>query len=369
MAYQSPTIFSIMSNMIDFWKNEWNEVTCTDDLLDKADIRDNVQDTENDYTPNPNNGNQSSQVIIINGVTITANQLLLRQAVIKQSIPENEYKKLTTQERLIIDLPIIMVKLGWLYSAYCQIHWLEASGSEVVVPHEFVTSYTRVQKTYRSMLNNFAQMEYASINEFNSLVKTSFNGSAYNLMYNFDVNSIEIAYYKAVSFLKSIHDFGEHIFGNFDFNESIPKMNFVRSYVLGSYTGDLDDLGGSFGKFSLRVYVKGKVQDQNFNDPNYRRFHFKIDEIGFRYIDEFSFDDEQPLGRWKYDLNNPELPAKTWATAPFSWIKLSNSDYRRLKSRGLNLGADYILLTPFRYLTPANGLNLKPHIIFFLRNE
>lgn len=339
--------------------------TDDDSVVSNAAIRDSVQET--DYNPDPNTGNQSSQDIIINGVTITATQLLARQAAIKQSIPENEYKKLTIQERLIIDLPVIMVKLGWLYSAYCQIHWLEASGNDVVIPYEFVTSYARVQKTYRSMLNNFAQMEYASINEYNHLVGTSFKGSAYNLMYDFNVQSTESAYYKAINFLKSINDFGEHIFGNFNLEEAAPKMNFVRSYTLGGYSGDLDDLGGSFGRFSLRVYVKGKVQDQDLNDPYYRRFHLKIDEIAFRYIDEFSFNDEQSLGRWKYDLNNPETPARTWATSPTSWIKLSNSDYRRLKNRGLRLGADYILLTAPRYLTPANGLKLKPHIIFFFR--
>lgn len=264
-------------------------------------------------------------------------------------------------------MPIILVKLGWLYSAYCQVHWLEASRKDVIVPYEFVTSYPRSLEAHKSMLNNFSKMEYASITEYNNLVKTSFDGGAYYLMYDFNVSSIELAYNKAINYLKSINDFGEHNFGNFNFEEAIPKLNFIRSYEIGGKFGDTDDLGGSFGRFSLRAYVKGIVQDQDLNDPNYRKFHLKISEIGFRYIDEFSFNGDQPLGRWKYDLNNPETPARTWATAPSSWIKLSNDDYRKLRNRGLGLGGDYILRTTNRYLTPTNGLKLKPYIIFFFR--
>jgi hypothetical protein len=151
------------------------------------------------------------------------------------------------------------------------------------------------------------------------------------------------------------------------YSEPPPKMNLVRSYKLGGFARDMDDLGGSFGRFSLRIYVKGMVQDQDFNDLQFRKFHLNISEIGFRYIDEFSFNDNQDLGYRKHDINNPETPARFSITSSSGSIELKNSDYRRLRNRGLGLGRDFMLLTAPRYMSSKEGLKVKPNIIFFFK--
>ncbi len=218
------------------------------------------------------------------------------------------------------------------------------------------------KEKYNLMIENLRSAEYASLDEYNHLKQFSINGSASNLLYDFDIPACQEAYYKSIQTLKNIGDFEEHIFGNFNFNESNPKQNLVRSYTIGNVLGDLDDLGGSFGRFSLRTYIKGTVKDQNFQSPDYCKFFLNISEIGFRYIDEFSFKGEQSLGVWKHDIINSELPKRY--SNPDGWIKLTNADYQKLANRKLGIGKEFIIHTELGYLT-NNALQTPKDIIFF----
>lgn len=338
---------------IKFWEAQRDLVTDKSQLFGDADVIGANTQSQNQYFPNS---------ITINNTSITAKMILDRQSAIRQSIPPDEYKNLTTNERLIIDLPIILVKLGWLYSAYFQIHWLENTGNNVEIPTSFVLQYERSKDAYKDMLNHFTQMRYASTLEYNHLAGFSLRGSSNDVMYDFNLESTQNAYYKAVNFLKVISDYREHTFGNFNFNETPPKMNFFRSHVIGSARGHLDDLGASLGRLSLRVYAKGKVQNQDLNDPVLRQYSLKINDIAYRFIDEFSFNSEQYLGDWKYDLQNPLPPSKWYKTG---WITLNNDYYRKLRARGLGLGKDYLIQTNTEYISQNDIKKIKP-IIFLI---
>ena len=229
-------------------------------------------------------------------IKIYANEILKKQKIIKNKIPKAEYNKLSVEEKLIIDLPIILVKLDWLYSAYCQLYWLEGSGEDIYLPISFVESYARVQDALKQMKNDFSEIEYASyMDETNYNPNLSIDDSSNRFLYNISLNQVKLSYNKATAILNKITDFGEYDFGNFDMKEANPKLNFVRSYTIGSHigkvaTGDKDDLGGALGLFALRIYIKGKVTKQEFNSNQVRLFYLNISNVGYRYFDDFSFD-------------------------------------------------------------------------------
>lgn len=332
------------------WKKEGFDILKDDSNLDN--FNDN-ESNEKIFT-----GNSFS----INGKKLTISDLRVRHLKIKNKITTTQFNSLTKQEKLILDLPIIMANLGWLYSAYCQLHWLEALGDTVQVPYDFPFEYNRAKESISTMKANIKKAKYASIDEYNNLVKFSLDGSASYLLYDFDIESCQKAYYKAVNYLKTIVDNEDHIFGNYNFDEAPPKLNLIRSYTIGSKFGDLDDLGGSFGRFSLRVYVKGKVKNQEFANLEWNKFYLNITEIGFRFIDEFNFDGEQKLGAWKHDVINSELPARY--TTPPGWIALANADYQKLSNRNLGIGKKFILQSELRYLT-NDILQTSTDIVFF----
>ncbi len=326
------------------------------DILNEYSKLDNFNDNESNE--NIFSGNSFS----INGKKLTISDLRVRHQKIKNKMTTAQLNSLTKQEKLILDLPIIMANLGWLYSAYCQLHWLEALGDTVVVPYDFPFEYNRAKESIITMKANIKKAKYASINEYNNLVKFSLDGSASYLLYDFDIESCQKAYDKAIKYLKTIVDYEDHIFGNFNFDEPPEKLNLIRSYVIGSKFGDLDDLGGSFGRFSLRVYVKGKVKKQEFANSEWNKFYLNITEVGIRFIDQFNFEGEQYLGAWKHDIINSELPNRLHT--PSGWIDLTNADYQRLSNRNLGIGQKFIIQSEVHYLT-NDMLKTSTDIVFF----
>lgn len=307
--------------------------------------------------------NTNPNFITINGKIITSADIRSRLLIFKNKIPVEISKKFSNKEKLILDLPIILDNIGWIYSAYCQLHWLEGKGNNVEVPYDFPAKYDRTKETIQEMVNHLITVKYASLDEYNDLVQFSLNGDSKDLLYNIDLDSCQTAYNKSISYLKTIYDLAEYPIGNFNFDEAPPKLNFFRSYTIGSSFGDLDDLGGSFGRFSLRVYYKGKVKNQNWPHLDYSKFHLNITEIGFRFIDEFSFNGNQNLGYWLHDTVNSVPPSKFNSD---DLINLNNSDYAGLSKKGI--GKDFVLKTPPRYFSNEK-IKINKDIIYFFKNE
>ncbi|XZF13598.1 DUF6402 family protein [Chitinophagaceae bacterium MMS25-I14] len=342
------------------------EVTSQNYITD-TDVLD-TQATDDDAAGGGGGDNSyEAGTIIINGRKVTSQEIMQRQAAVRKSIDPKMYANLSPAEKLIIDLPLIMLKLGWPYSAYCQVHWLEGSKEAVEVPYEFATSVTRAKDAEQDLVKDIKGVSYASWYDYvNYSGKTFTSGSSNFLLYNIDLSSVDTAYHKALPFLQGINDFGDHTFGNFNMDETPPKMNFVRSYVIGSAVGDKDDVGASFGRFSMRVYAKGAVTDQDFNSADYRQLYLKLTDVGYRFFDEFSFNDEQSLGYWNPDINKASEPARFSLTAGSGWVEIANKDYRRLRQRNIGLGGDFNLQTKLMYLSNS-VISKTQNIIFFIQ--
>lgn len=322
--------------------------------------------------------------IIVNDNKVFGSDILKRQSQIKDRIGVIAFYQLPREEQLIIDLSVIMVKIGWLHGAYCQLHWLEGSGSDVYFANEFVLGYKRSHQAITEMLENLEQAEFASyIDETNYSPTLALDSSAPRFLYDVSLKYILKAYEKAVKYLQTLEDFTEDNFGNFDFNEPSPKMNFVRSYPIGSEflgyaLGDFDDLGAAFGRLSLRVYVNGAVTDQELNSTEFSKFNLEIKETAYRFFDEFTFNDEdgknygdvqtedQRLGDWKYNLNDPEPPEKS--NINIEWITLRNSNFRSLAVKEIGITPrDFNVLTKHKTLNKEEGLKVKHPIMFFFK--
>ena len=273
------------------------------------------------------------------------------QKKIRNNIPNEIFISLPIEEKLIIDLPILMVGIGWGYSAYMMLNWLEGTGNNVEIPFEFVETYTRTLSVKSDALKEIKNIQFASIWDWIRYKGDNFTSSdASFLMYNVTYNSIQQSYDKAFKLVKSITNYDNVIFGNFNFTEPPPKLNFIRAYSIGSVFGDMDDLGASLGKFSLRLYIKGNIQQQNLAAPNFKQYDLNTSELCCRYVDEFSFNDEQKLGKWKYDTFKPELPIRFDFSGDKKWVDISNENFRNLRNRNLGIGKDYIITsTPFYY--------------------
>lgn len=354
---------------MDFWKQAAADITDTSSVLDTGDILDigEVLDTSEvlEIEDDQEDIDDGDDFIIINSKKVFKYEILNRQRIIKKNIAINVYNNLSIEEKLIIDLPVLLIKLNWPYAAFCQLHWLEGSGDDVIIPYDYIYSYQRVKDVYQEMIDSFKKMEYASYDDYvNATGKIMTDGSADFLMYDFNLtDSAYIAYQKSLEYINTIKDFGEHIFGNFNFDEPPPKMNIVRSFKIGSVFGTFDDLGTSLGRFSLRVYVKGVLQDQDLVDDHYRKLYLNILEIGFRFYDEFSFNGNDKLGDWKYDLVNVEEPERYNR----DWISLHDSNYRSLRNRDIGLGNDFNIKSECRFASIKTGLKVKQPIIFFTK--
>ncbi len=154
------------------------------------------------------------------------------------------------------------------------------------------------------------------------------------------------------------------------------KMNFFRTEKFGSKFGDTDDLGMAWGRASLRQYVSGVAIKKS--DANGEFVELTINSIGIRFIDSFDFQNcfdfvcnpfnNQPLGVWKHDVVNPQLPLMTrfdYLNPPNGWTPLNDKyffDFK--KSVNVGIGGDYNSFTDFRFWNTNNPITKK--VIFRL---
>jgi hypothetical protein len=257
------------------------------------------------------------------------------------------WSKLTEEEKLIVDLPLIEWKLGFKYGAVCIVHWLEGSKTSLKFPYDFFTSVEYLKGIdVENIKKRFKNTRYISIDNLGytpSDPETVF-------LYNTSINSINKAYLKAKENLKKVDDFGINTPKGTDIADNTVSYNLVESFSIGDPYGKFDEVGVALGRFSQKVYITGGVR-KNENQPTYL---LSIDNFETRFTDIFTFDDSgiweeyirsQELGCWSKDVNNASVSKLYY---PYSnKICLQNNDFIKLKNKakeiGMVIGGDFMI--------------------------
>ena len=144
--------------------------------------------------------------------------------------------------------------------------------------------------------------------------------------------------------------------------------NYFQAFSIGSATGDLDDLGVAFGRFSLRVYVIGNIDGQDIVGYNGEVCVLNIEQVGYRYADEFNFKGYQPLGAWQYDLIAVQEPPQKFTLGRKNWFSLENETFNKFrKIKNLNLNPkNFLFYSRIKILNVPKDVNPSSDIPFYL---
>ena len=307
---------------------------------------------------------------------IFGNEIIERQKKFVTQMPEETYTKLPEKEKLILNLPIILTKLNFLYGALCQIHWIEGSKKTLKFPYEFFTSEKRVENIdYKNLKNYFKEIRYLSVDNLGYLPS---NPDGANLfLYNDDLSTVKTSLNKFHDDLKQRTGNGpiggeekfideitqwEDIKNNDKKKEEFINPNFFQSFSEGSALGDIDDLGIAVGKYSQRCYYRGLLS-KNINTG---KWVLSINEVICRFSDDFSFNDNlidigpieysQRLGCWVNDIENVSLPSRSKVRKDLKpTVCIQNIDYQKLKKSlskiAPNSCNDFFILSNFKSFT------------------
>ena len=294
-----------------------------------------------------------------NELKVFASEIVERQKKFIKRIPINVYSNLDDRYKLILNMPVIMTKLGWLYGALCQIHWLEGSGKSLKFPYEFFMSEERVENVdIKSLVDYFSNMEFLSkegsqdnnnflYNDEMTTVKESLNLFEQNLQTR--QNDCEIGNSPEKLILEK-KDW-DKIRSNPNLKAEYVNENFFQSFELGDYSGNWDDIGAALGKYSLRCYYQGHLH----KDIAQGFWILNIEKVRCRFFDDFCFDDDSPfgsqyLGSWKFDVENPEKPSIIPLMG--NWFVILNKNYRILRKflhKYIKKScADFFIYSPFK---------------------
>jgi hypothetical protein len=285
-------------------------------------------------------------------VKVFANEILERQRKFVSQIPQNIFEKLTDEEKLILNLPIIMTKLDFIHGALCQIHWLEGSKESIKFPYEFFMSEERITDIDAENLKIFfEEVEYLS--EENLGYHPSNPDGKQLFLYDDSIPSIKDALSLFNDNLSKRNENGyvggnENLISEITTWEEIKKdpnkkrmsinETFFQSFSIGSAFGNIDNVGTALGRFSQRCYFKAML----LKDTDSKKWSVNVEEVKCRFFDEFSFNDNlidfgpieysQPLGCWHTDLAKPKQPHYTKVHTPDgSTVCLQNKDYKELQ--------------------------------------
>ena len=276
-----------------------------------------------------------------NEQTIYGDDIIQRQESFIERIPKKVYDTLSDTHKLILHLPEIMVKLGWLHGGLCQIHWLEGSGKSLKFPYDFFMSEERVEDfDVKNLREYFKGIRYLS---FENLGYIPSNPEGENVFLYNDTSELSVI-------LESLKMFHENLSKRedcgpvggtetFKTEKSDPNKyvneNLFISYSLGSILGDFDDIGTALGRYSLRCYYQGWL------DKNHQlgQWVLKVESVKCRFFDDFNYDDDNPkrsqfLGYWKNDTETPEPPVRyklKFFNKNNSWLKLENASFNSLR--------------------------------------
>jgi len=275
---------------------------------------------------------------------------------LKKHIGTTTYDSLSTKHKLIIDLPILMWKLGFRHGAINILYWLEPSQKTLVsktienaqgqpevkyfkkslkYPVEFFTSEDRVRDYDKYVVENMQKWAaWASESDdpdSEMRISEEVPWYAYYL-YHTDMNSVNDNYQRMRSQLES-NTANQH-YGDFDvqmekWEEVIEKDNTIRAKTIGSSTDRLDTIKAALGRYSFRMYYQGFATHY----PSQNEVIMIVQKLAYRFFDSFDFDGWQPLGHWKYDKENPKVANVSIDTLdPFSdWYHLGNTDFCALR--------------------------------------
>ncbi|MEN9918202.1 MAG: hypothetical protein RL662_638, partial [Bacteroidota bacterium] len=320
-------------------------------------------------------GLKEGATIVINGCDISVSGMDYSYSTIKakcddiiSKIPEDVYSSLTTEEKFILSLPMIQWNIGFKYSAICMLNWMIGDGKSVEVPYEFVTNSERLYKIDEIELKKyFKEMIYISEENLGYLPSTD---SENRFLFQTDIGAINKSYNK---FMEELNNLSSLEIGDYNdistnlHSPTVQKNNLFVSISLGSALGALDDIGASFGRFSLRAYFKGELSYLNENDTKPSILH--INEIATRFVDEFSFsenssilyypltwDKGQPLGCWKIGCESKDFKdcVSSSLTISLGWTCLQDEDFLDLKNKIKdylpNFGKSFLLYTPLKII-------------------
>lgn len=226
------------------------------------------------------------------------------------------YDTLSDKHKLILHLPEIMVKLGWLHGALCQIHWLEGSKATLKFPYEFFMSEERVENIDKIKLEEyFKGIRYISHTNTENLSYMPSNPDGDNFfLYNEKFEEVK----KSLNlFLENLEKKADFIVigGNEKLKQNISDKvlpvneNYFQAFSIGNSAAVLDDLGAAVGRCIMRCFYQGDLHKDSEND-NWTLFVLRVK---CQFHDEFNFIDEvnprnpatwisQPLGFWPDDI-------------------------------------------------------------------
>jgi len=267
-------------------------------------------------------------------------------STIKNSlVASGKYSLLTDKEYFILDLPIILWKLGWRNAAMFALNWIKNGDSLELSDQFFIMNYVRAKIASKQTKDAFS----------------SYNNS--ENLYDLSIGSVK-SNHDLLLYICSNMNVGDSLifgnnFNNLPTNISDPTpVNFIGSTSIGSKFGDLDDLGASFGRFRYSKYVNGTLHKITNNLA-----HFNINSICFRFGDTFSFNDDDILGSWIDDVYTPLQPEKNFIDYD-GMIKLGDRIYREFRKK-TGRGTDFFAYTPNEIKT-AVSLNINNPIIINL---
>jgi Family of unknown function (DUF6402) len=293
--------------------------------------------------------------IRINGEEYSYLSIKKRIEAIKNKLDKIK-SELTVEDNTILNLPLLEWKKGFKVGAIMVLHWLEASKKSVKLDYKFFISEKRLESIdIINLKNYFKTLNYLS--ETNLGYSPS-NPDGYNLfLFNENIRAVDKSMKTLLDELKTATDNGT--IGDYnDLSTNIGdkvkiKNNLFQSFEIGSI-GDLDDVGAALGRYSLRCYFKG-ILKKNADSPI--KWLLSIKEIGVRFVDEFSFNDDdfeyfsptswvsQYLGSWKNDADSPDVSTDySGLTTNDSFVKLTNENFRNLRKKSKNLvGGDFLI--------------------------
>lgn len=306
--------------------------------------------------------NSVNNSIIVHGVKYDYNEIKRRVDLIKKKLTALS-SKLTEEEKTILNLPLLEWNLGFRHGAVMSIHWLEATKKSIKLDYNFFVSGNRLENIdIINLKSYFEHLEYLC--EQNLGYSPSNPDGIWQFLYNDSIPAIKKSkdlFLKQIGTLEKSTNFGDYDDLSKVIEKPKVKNNLFQSFDIGSVTGDLDDAGAALGRFSLRCYFKG-ILNKNDQSGGVNWF-LNIEEIGVRFVDEFSFNDpkkeflspgtwfSQPLGYWKNDINNPDVSTKPL----IGYIGLSNEDFINLKEKakknGITIGGDFLIYSDIKKIS------------------
>lgn len=303
---------------------------------------------------NYTNPNYNNNPINISGENYNLEKLIKRTNTIKNKLSPI-LEDLSAEEKLILDLPMIEWKLGFKMGAVFVLKWLEGEGEAIEIPYSFIDNSPKYKGTDLKNINLLKDVKYLSLEK---LGYTPTNPDAKHLfLYDTSIKAIKTSYDKLLSNINRNRNGFEIGQDNFKFHntgEMESKNNLIQSFSLGAPMGEYSDIGAALGRFSQRIYIKGKYTGKIIS----------IEKIGTRYTDEFTFNDN---GTFENNIRSQDLGcwSKNWEKASLSRISLSpstvclqNNDFIKLKNKAKNInvsiGKDFLIYTKIKEIRNEN---------------